>query len=365
MKTIINNLYDKPFLTKPILVVCYTNHALDQFMEGIIKFTKNVVRIGGQTKSNTIKDYTLKNITKYYRKSTNVFETIRSATEIIKTMEHNITYLKNCKEFISQNAGIIELSLLKNGMPIIYQNFFSNSIKYICWLFCDNFYFDFDPIDLIQNQVLNAEHCHSEKFLEVNNINETEDENMHYENDDPDMVFKHQDIVIYSLTLKSVKDTCEILINMLNDLKPKRMKRQYNDRYYSKNNDYNAKYQKLETICFRMERIHNYFNQMLTLADYKINSDFWSTIPADLFKLKMRDRWLLYFHWVDITKNMFDPKIRSLEQNYYNQHKQYSELKEMENIEILRQKYVVAMTTTGASKHSVLLEGLQSPIGNI
>jgi len=37
----------------PILVVCYTNHALDQFLEGILKFTKDeekpvcMVRIGG------------------------------------------------------------------------------------------------------------------------------------------------------------------------------------------------------------------------------------------------------------------------------------------------------------------------------
>ncbi|XP_060863746.1 NFX1-type zinc finger-containing protein 1-like [Metopolophium dirhodum] len=365
IETIIKNLYHFHVpnrLKNPILVVCYTNHALDQFMEGIIKFTKNVVRIGGQTKSDIVKDYTLKNVTKYYRKSSDVFKTIRSATEIIKTMEHEITYLKNCKEFISQNAGILELSLLKNGMPIIYQNFFSSPIKYICWLFCDNEYFDFDPIDLIQNVELNTEHCHSEKILEVNNINDTEDENLHYENDDPDMVFKHQDIVIYSLTLKSVKDICERTINMLNDLKPKRMKRQYNVRYYSKNNDYNQNYQELETFCYRMERIHNYIKQMLSLADYNIKSDFWSTIPADLFKLKLRDRWLLYLHWVDITKNMFDPKIQSLEKNYYNQHKQYSELKELENIEILRNKHVVAMTTTGASKHRVLLEGLQSPI---
>lgn len=368
IETIIKNLYQFGVpnrLKNPILVVCYTNHALDQFMEGIIKFTDNVVRIGGQTKSNTIKNYTLKNVTKYYRKSSDVFKTIRSATEIIKTMEHEITYLKNCKEFISQNAGILELSLLKNGMPIIYQNFFSSPIKYICWLFCDNDFFDFDPIDLIQKIELNTEHCHSEKMLEVNNINDTEDENLHYENDDPDMIFKHQDTVIYSLTLTSVKDICNKTINMLNELKPKRIKRQYNDRYYSRNNDYNKNYQELETTCYRMERIHNYIKQMLTLADYNIKSDFWNTIPADLFKLKMRDRWLLYFHWVDITKNMFDPKIRNLEKNYFNQHKQYSELKEMENIEILRKKHVVAMTTTGASKHRVLLEGLQSPIGNI
>jgi hypothetical protein len=30
----------------PILVICYTNHALDQFLEGVLKMDQNIVRIG-------------------------------------------------------------------------------------------------------------------------------------------------------------------------------------------------------------------------------------------------------------------------------------------------------------------------------
>jgi len=35
----------------PILCVCYTNHALDQFLEGIYTFEKQIVRLGGRSKS--------------------------------------------------------------------------------------------------------------------------------------------------------------------------------------------------------------------------------------------------------------------------------------------------------------------------
>ena len=35
----------------PILVMCYTNHALDQFLEGIHKFCGRIVRIGARSKS--------------------------------------------------------------------------------------------------------------------------------------------------------------------------------------------------------------------------------------------------------------------------------------------------------------------------
>ena len=42
-----------------ILSVCFTNHALDQFAEKMLKFTKSLVRIGGRCKNETIKNMNL------------------------------------------------------------------------------------------------------------------------------------------------------------------------------------------------------------------------------------------------------------------------------------------------------------------
>ena len=44
----------------PIVIVCYTNHALDQFLKGILSFCKSLLRIGGGCKSERLKQYTLK-----------------------------------------------------------------------------------------------------------------------------------------------------------------------------------------------------------------------------------------------------------------------------------------------------------------
>lgn len=44
----------------PILVICFTNHALDQFLEGISKFTSQIVRIGGQSKNEAMQKYALR-----------------------------------------------------------------------------------------------------------------------------------------------------------------------------------------------------------------------------------------------------------------------------------------------------------------
>lgn len=48
VETLLNNF---AAYNSPILVVCYTNHALDQFLDGIRKFCTQVARIGGQNSS--------------------------------------------------------------------------------------------------------------------------------------------------------------------------------------------------------------------------------------------------------------------------------------------------------------------------
>ena len=39
---------------RPILVLCQTNHALDQFLEGIYEFEPRVVRVGGRSQSESM-----------------------------------------------------------------------------------------------------------------------------------------------------------------------------------------------------------------------------------------------------------------------------------------------------------------------
>ena len=58
----------------PILVICYTNHALDQFLEGIYDFCgddeNKIVRVGGRSKSEKLKDCNLKAIKEKTKDST-------------------------------------------------------------------------------------------------------------------------------------------------------------------------------------------------------------------------------------------------------------------------------------------------------
>lgn len=61
-RSIIENMYDTNILKNPILVVCYTNHALDQFLEGLMNITHKIIRLGGGCKSEVLRSKILKSI---------------------------------------------------------------------------------------------------------------------------------------------------------------------------------------------------------------------------------------------------------------------------------------------------------------
>ena len=69
-----------PQLTSAIVVVCYTNHALDQFLEGIIRqigvnvdVKTKVRRVGGRSKSQLLKQYNINDFVLKYLRSRKIF----------------------------------------------------------------------------------------------------------------------------------------------------------------------------------------------------------------------------------------------------------------------------------------------------
>lgn len=70
-KTIIYNKRIGTLPDFPILVLCYTNHALDQFLELLLDDMPNIrmVRVGGQCKTETLRQYTLQEHKKRLRMS--------------------------------------------------------------------------------------------------------------------------------------------------------------------------------------------------------------------------------------------------------------------------------------------------------
>ncbi|XP_005110825.1 NFX1-type zinc finger-containing protein 1 [Aplysia californica] len=82
----------------PILVVCYTNHALDQFLEGVLDFCPSgIVRIGGRSHSETLAEFNLKEL--------------RGKTEINKSTKGHVgRLLRSCSEKLKKISRLLKRS---------------------------------------------------------------------------------------------------------------------------------------------------------------------------------------------------------------------------------------------------------------
>lgn len=95
-KTFIGSLITKILrdnTNESIMCICYTNHALDQFLENLHdQGERNIVRVGGRCKSDKIKCYNLKDLS---------IQKTEMSSEARKRMKSVIEKLKECHEEIT------------------------------------------------------------------------------------------------------------------------------------------------------------------------------------------------------------------------------------------------------------------------
>lgn len=151
VKSMIKNLYTTGRLQNPIAVICNNNHTLDHFLEGVLKITDKLVRIGSQSKCEALKKYSLKEIVKL-----NKFKVDNALEQNLKMKEQAILdcYAK-CDKLYS---GILNWSILKSVVPETSFNTFVDSWDFLNWLFHPY------PVDkLLKNHKLgdvqSSQHC--------------------------------------------------------------------------------------------------------------------------------------------------------------------------------------------------------------
>ncbi|KAK3789138.1 hypothetical protein RRG08_012128 [Elysia crispata] len=127
----------------PILVVCYTNHALDQFLEGILEFCDGIIRVGGRSKSTCLEHYNLRNLRKSKRRiiKRSVRKSLKECREELKNLGEVIQ--KNSKQMEFIDLGTCQYGLLLSVMDRRHQYSLRNGIRHqlspsqsvlSCWL---------------------------------------------------------------------------------------------------------------------------------------------------------------------------------------------------------------------------------------
>ena len=105
--------------SRPILVVCYTNHALDQFLEGIYDFCQEgIVRVGSRCKNPLLEDFNLKNIRRKNRAeklvSLSVRNSIRDCLRGLSAVRVEIEDVSAMLE--ATTKGIVSAEVLQHHM---------------------------------------------------------------------------------------------------------------------------------------------------------------------------------------------------------------------------------------------------------
>ncbi|XP_062302008.1 NFX1-type zinc finger-containing protein 1, partial [Osmerus eperlanus] len=90
----------------PMLVVCYTNHALDQFLEGIQTFLpQGIVRVGGRSTSEVLKPFSLRELSKGFQL------TRRFPAHLRRAIAQMYDELRMEEDRIMQHSAKLECSL--------------------------------------------------------------------------------------------------------------------------------------------------------------------------------------------------------------------------------------------------------------
>ena len=336
---------------RPILMLCYTNHALDQFLEYCVtecSLTTGVVRVGGRCKNRNLEGFLLKNIKNLARQERSIDKSIfyQTKTEFANMYEIQNLINTHFNMIEMANTGILKLNILQDIMePYYYDQFRGSSVDLLDWLgfkiienndddeLASNF-----QIDLNNNQA---------KIDVDEEINEVSDDE--YDDDDDERMLD-EDFVFNQGTKNPKNLSGKVITDYIDDK---------------------------STYCFTESDLQTSFNKKITdgwievgkkgkpnnsikmlLKKITENTVEKEILTNNLWSLNSDDRICMYTRWVNLFKRRKTMEIQALKQQYNESFKILQELRLQEDRYIMQNAYIIAMTTTGSARYHTILKDI-------
>ncbi|KAJ8042125.1 NFX1-type zinc finger-containing protein 1 [Holothuria leucospilota] len=334
---------------KPLLVVCYTNHALDQFLEGILQISRTrVVRIGGRSSSDEINKVNLSYVTKEIScKDPDLRGQYRVLRDNLKKCARNV---ESCKYFIATaRKKILKYRLLLPSMSGLhlqslarYQGRYPEIDVLIQWLCIvdENGQLKDRPLEQFnQRRQCDMYHFHNQQEFIENADNRAfrfdydDDEFDRLPLDDEDELIR--DIFDNHHTAENENIAVEIPANYIN--------------------------QQGELIPQpQREQIEELIESTLWEPDIMTQEEAHAII--DICRLDVRHRWRLYRFWVQLFIEETQRQLRKETEQFRTQKETFDAFRLREQVAALQGVSVIGVTTTGAAKHQQLLRHVGPPI---
>ncbi|KAJ8358613.1 hypothetical protein SKAU_G00151380, partial [Synaphobranchus kaupii] len=342
----------------PMLVVCYTNHALDQFLEGIHSFLETgIVRVGGRSNSEVLKPFTLRELTAGpgFRRGL--------PTHLRRAHFEISTELGKAEQKIMQQAGQLECSL----RGVLHEQYLERFILEDHWDSLSNqpMWDGFQYYGAKRSMILewlalgSSDFQQRERLPNAENAEEEEEELEQEEEDELVEVEEEADLIQAERMIEEAE---------------------LHGRGGKKKSKMDIAVKELEGIMLAMS-----LNRMET--DPALSADGWQIQKAqrkkmkhrirreltkstamteeeegalhDLWSLTLPERWRLYRHWLWRYQTDMRGKALQSEQDYQDAAERLAEIRLRQHLCVLREARVIGMTTTGAAKYRQALQEIR------
>ncbi|KAG5870922.1 hypothetical protein JTB14_004143 [Gonioctena quinquepunctata] len=286
----------------PLLVICYTNHALDQFLEGILGSTKNILRIGGQSKNENLQNFNLRNRKQNTRKSAAFYQSQRELTLCLNDLKAIDSAINRIKQYNSVLDFSCFDGVVEDFRGTWFQTASSENIKQ--WL-----------LPNVNAQVKASVPRGPPIVDNWAPDSASDDEFSEYSEDEEEEV----DEIFRKLTISGPSDGSKKTFS-------------------------------LQTLQ-RLETVKN-----------GVTSARRSILRKQPFQMNLDERWWVYSFFLGQYLSEFMSEREEVNKLYQEKYNIYTEQRDMEDVKVMKESLVIGMTTTSAARLRPVLEALKSPI---
>ncbi|XP_046560622.1 NFX1-type zinc finger-containing protein 1-like [Haliotis rubra] len=348
----------------PMLVVCYTNHALDQFLEGIISFYKgSVIRVGSRISNEQLERYSLRANRQKMRNDRDKDRDMKNVGKRRWETKNRMLELQYQIEEVGMKLEDAEKTVLHEDVLRPYMKSHYDTIlatmrrmhrqqetEYHHKLpFPMSFIVEWLGVGSMEATIATFGDQRQDAFEQE------------YDEEVEEIDVQEEAGIVQAQRRVHDMDTDDFPTNEF-EIKQKKIRGLQNQR---------DKYVALDVASFdknqmpvgtatgfqytRKER-KNIKRRML--KQLKSTQRMWEMEALrvrDPWMLTMEDRWRLYRHWVYKFCEKLQKDIHAKEQSYREVVAEYKELQMNEDMQILREATVIGMTTTAAARYQQAL----------
>ncbi|KAK3589661.1 hypothetical protein CHS0354_015165 [Potamilus streckersoni] len=364
----------------PMLIVCYTNHALDQFLEGILKFfTGDIVRVGSRSSSKALEEHHLDKFREIFRRNGLV------PRDITDTLFGARDFLNLCLMKLADKANFLKQAqqrLLTEAELYSYMEHLYDSLNFgfeeMLW---NDIYMVAKVAQHGMKSWIIEEWLGCGYLLPINDENLALLRNMNYSDDYATIVGKDAEDIADRVS----EDAYVNVVDVADALEADRLMRDDNDFFLDSRKEITQESVRTDsarpktqfrsgedanpTVETDVKENQNGVWQISKAERKRRNEDLKRQIHAtsvmgqeqvdnvvNVWELDYKDRWRLYIHWRQLYLN-------ALEEDFVRQAnlceevmRVYKETKMREDEFVLQHAHIIGMTTTCAARYQSVLQ---------